>query len=328
MKKTILFVVGFVLALVSSSSWAAGPDAMKGKMGTLKGTLYVNDKVLANAVVSFFDKKVGPPPVIGSGARRVPEVLGRTNDKGDFSVKLLPGTYFMGAMIRDANKGAGPPRPGEEYFFIHSEQGQLREFTLTEKQVSEVGRVVGKTTAASQEFANYFTIKGKVTGEDGKPLAGILVTLKESMDAPRPIFISDETAADGSYTMKVPAGKYFAVGRESVKGGKPAVGSYIGTYGKTNPATGEAAPPPNVGSQPGASPAAKGLQGTSGGQALAIEGKAGEVISDINIQLFKIPDPVETRAKYEAEATSSAGGPTQADTPAAKPVAPAAAEQK
>jgi hypothetical protein len=326
MKKQMMFAMGFLLVLLTATAWAAGPEAMKAKMGTLKGTLYVKDKPLANALISFFDKHIGPPPIMGSGARRVPEVLGRTNAKGEFSVKLLPGSFYMGALIRDANKGSGPPRVGEEFFFIESAQGQLREFTIIEKELTEVGRVEGKILGAGKDFKQIMTINGKVTGEDGKPLAGILVTLKETMDAPRPKFISEGTAADGTFSMKVPPGKYFVVGRESVQGGKPAVGSYIGSYGKTNPATGESAAPPHSGSQPGASPAAMGLQNTGGGQALAVEGKAGEVIKDVNIQMFKIPDPVETRTKFEAEAAMGSGGQGASGAPAAEQAAPAAVE--
>lgn len=318
MRKLMMFVLGSLLVLSTATAWAAGPNTLKAKMGTLKGTLYVKEKPLANALISFFDKHIGPPPILGSGARRVPEVLGRTNAKGEFSVKLLPGTFYMGALIRDANKGSGPPRPGEQFFFIESAQGHLREFTIVEKQVTEVGRVEGKVLDTAQEFKQIMTINGKVTGEDGKPLAGMLVTLKESLDAPRPKFISEGTATDGTFSMKVPPGKYFVVGRESVQGGKPAVGSYIGSYGKTNPTTGESAPPPHGGSQPGASPAAMGLQNTGGGQALAVEGKAGEVINHIDIQMFKIPDPVETRTKFEAEASQGLDSRAPADAPAAK----------
>lgn len=328
MKKTTMFALGFLLVLLTASGWAAGPDTMKAKMGTLKGTLYVNDKPLANALISFFDKNIGPPPIMGSGARRVPEVLGRTNGKGAFSVKLLPGTFYMGALIRDANKGSGPPRAGEQFFFIESANGQLREFTITEKQVTEAGQVEGKVLDTAQQFKQIMTINGKVTGEKGEPLAGVLVTLKESMDAPRPKFISEGTAADGTYSMKVPPGRYFVVGRESIQGGKPAIGSYIGSYGKTNPTTGESAPPPHSGSQPGASPAAMGLQSTGGGQALAVEGKAGEVINDINIQMFKIPDPVETRTKFEAEASMGLGGQEASGAPATQPDPPATSDKQ
>ena len=316
MKKKIMFVVGFLLILLTASSWADVPGFMKAKMGTLKGTVYVKNKTLANAVVAFFDKNGGPPPVMGS-ARRVPEVTGRANDQGEFSVKLLPGTYYMGCLIRDASIGAGPPRPGEEYFFIRDEQGKLREFTVETKLVADAGRVDGLPPGAFQELKDFITIKGKITDEQGKPLAGALVTLKESMEAPRPRYISEGTAADGTFTMKVPPGKYYVVGRESIQGGKPSIGSYIGSYGKTSPT--DVIVPPNAGSQPGASAAALGMQGSGGGQALAIEGKAGAVIDNVNIQMFKIPDPGETRAKFEAQAERASG----VVMPVAPPAAPA-----
>jgi len=303
MKKRFAFVLGLLLLLFNATSWADVPGFMKEQMGTLKGTVYAKDKVYPNAIVALFDKANGPPPIVGS-ARRVPDAIDRSTEQGEFSVKLLPGTYYMGTMFRETSKGMGPPREGEEYFFIESEPGKLREFTIETKKVSEVGRVNGSPPGAFQEFKKFITIKGKITGENGKPLAGALVTLKDNMDAPRPRYISEGSAADGTFSIKVPPGKYFAVGRESVAGGKPGIGSSIGSFGKTAP-LGNSGSPPNVGSQSGASPAARGLQGAGEGQAIAIEGKDGDLIENVNIQMFKIPNPVETRAKFEAEAQSS-----------------------
>lgn len=304
MKKRITFVVGLLLFLFSASSWADVPGFMREQMGTVKGTVFVKDKIYANAIVAFFDKSIGPPPVEGS-ARRVPEAIDRSNAAGEFSLKLLPGTYYMATMFREPSKGMGPPRPGEEYFFMESEPGTLREFVVETKKSLEVGRVNGSPPGAFHEFKKFITIKGKITGEDGKPLAGAFVTLKENLDAPRPRYISEGTAADGTFSIKVPPGKYYAVGRESVQGGKPGIGSSIGSFGKTAP-LGDSGTPPNVGSQSGASPAARGLQGAGDGQAIAIEGKDGAVIDNVNIQMFKIPNPVETRAKFEAEAQGPA----------------------
>jgi len=300
MKKKFAFVLGLLLLLFTATSWADVPGFMKDQMGTLKGTMYVKDKVYGDAIVSVFDKANGPPPIVGS-ARRVPDAIDRSTDQGEFSLKLLPGTYYMGTMFREVSKGMGPPRDGEEYFFVESEPGKLREFTIETKKVTEAGRVNGSPPGTFQEFKNFITIKGKITGENGKPLAGALVTLKDNMDAPRPRYIAEGAAADGTFSIKVPPGKYFAVGRESVAGGKPGIGSSIGSFGKTAP-LGDSGSPPNVGSQAGASPAARGLQGAGEGQAIAIEGKDGDVIENVNIQMFKIPNPVETRAKFEAEA--------------------------
>lgn len=303
MKKIITCALGLLFILLGTC-WADVPGFMKEQMGTLKGTVYVKEKPYVNAIVSFFDKNGGPPPIVGS-ARRVPEAIDRSSAKGEFSIKLLPGTYYMGAMQREPKKGFGPPREGEEYFFMRDAKGGLREFTVETKKITDAARVDGKPPGEFQEFKDFITIEGKVTGENDKPVAGILVTLKDNVDAPRPRYISTATGADGTFSIKVPPGKYYLVGRESVGGGKPGIGSFIGSYGKNDP-LGESMPP-KAGSQPGASAAAtaQGMQG-GGGQALAVEGKSGAMIKGIHIKMFKIPDPAETRQKYEAEAKDQA----------------------
>lgn len=320
MKKRIVLLMGIILTMFCAVSRADVPGFMKAQMGTLRGTIYdANGKLMPEAIVSFFDKNGGPPPVIGS-TRRVPDMVDRSNAKGEFAVKLVPGTYYMGAMLRKPDKGVGPPRPGEKFYFAKSAKGKLREFVIGVKQVVEAGRVDGMLPGEVKEFKDFMTIKGKVTGEGNKPLSGVFVTLKDNLNASRPRYISEATAADGAYTLKVPPGKYYVVARESVMGGgRPGVGAYIGSYGKTDPLAGGAVPP-RPGNQPGASSAARGLQGGSG-NAIAVEGKKGEVVSNINIQMFKIPDPGATKKKFEAEAKNSkAGQPEgeQEDSPAQK----------
>lgn len=307
MKKIITFTLGLLLTLLGTSM-ADVPGFMKEQMGTLKGIAYVKDKPFNDAIVAFFDKNGGPPPITGS-ARRVPDSISRSNDKGEFSAKLLPGTYFIGTMQRDAKKGFGPPREGEDFFFMRDDTGKLREFTIETKKTTDAGRTDGMPPGDFKEFKSFITIKGKVTSDEGKPLAGVLVILKDNVDAPRPKFISHATGKDGSFSVKVPPGKYYVMARESIGGGKPGIGTFIGSYGKTDP-LGEAVTP-NMGSQPGASAAAKEMQSAGSGQALAIEGKDGEVIDNINIQMFQIPDPVATREKYEAEAKSNPASPQQ-----------------
>lgn len=297
MKTIGLFLFAGML-LFFSSAFAGVPGFMKSRMGTLNGQLYIDDHVLPDAVVAFFEVQSGPPPIVGS-ARRVPDMVSRTNEKGEFSVKLLPGIYYMGALIREMGQGPGPPRPGEKYYFVKDASGKLRTIEIQTKQVYNAGRFDGLPPDAFQEFSEYVTIKGVVTDDKGKPLAGIMVTLKENMSAPRPKFISERTREDGTFELRVPPGKYYVMGRESLRGGRPRAGSFIGTYGKTAP-VGNASPV-NAGGKAQGAPPGRGLQG-GGGEAIAVEGKAGEVIADINLQMFRIPDPEETRRKYEAEA--------------------------
>ncbi len=299
MRKLLLaMLLALGMTLIPAASQADIPGFMKAKMGTIKGTVYIKGKILPDAIVSFFDKNGGSPPIIGS-ARRIPDYVSRTNDKGEFSVQLLPGSYYMGAMIRPASKEAGPPRPGEKYFFMRDEKKQLRVLTVETQRVAEVGRLDGLPPDAFKEIKDFITLKGTITGEDHQPLAGIMVTLKDKMEAQRPRYISEPSKADGSWQMKVPPGKYFVIGRESSLGTRPTVGSYIGSYGASSPLEGGSqqsggGAPPSVGGM--------GQQGAGTAGAVAVEGKKGAIIKNLDLVMFKMPDPGETRKKYETQA--------------------------
>lgn len=300
---TMRRVCWLVLALLLSSallSFAGVPGFLKNKMGTLNGQLFVHEKPLADAIVSFFDSKGGPPPVVGS-TRRVPDMVARTDDQGRFSVKLLAGSYCMGSLIREKGNGAGPPRDGEEYFFIRDSAGNLRTLEVRAKAISEVGRVDGVVPGMFKEFDDFIVIRGTITDETGKVLPGVLVTLRESLASSRPRYISKRTATDGSFEMKVPPGQYYVMARESLQGGRPLTGSYIGTYGKSAPlveATGQKGKDSSGGVSLGG-----GRQG-GGGEAKVVGGSKGEIISGIDIQMFRIPDPGATRQRFEEAARS------------------------
>ena len=284
--------LALLVVVVAAPVWAGIPGFMKARMGSLSGQVYVDGKVLPNAVVSFFDKKGGPPPVIGS-ARRVPDMVTRTDDAGRFVVKLLPGSFYMGALIRPKGDGPGPPRPGEKYFFMKDEQGALRTFTVKTKQLTSAGRIDGAKPETFTELNSFITIKGRLLDRQGKGLAGMFVTLKEDPQAPRPKYISAPSAKDGSYLLKVPPGSYYVMARETVRGGRPRQGTYIGTYGKEPPAL-------EGRSYEEALTSANSRGGT--GAAKLVSGAAGEVISGIDIKMFKIPDPEATRRHFEEKA--------------------------
>nr|MBF0222378.1 carboxypeptidase regulatory-like domain-containing protein [Desulfobulbaceae bacterium] len=298
MKKLAFIALVSLLFVFLTNASAGIPGFMKARMGTLKGQVFVDDKPLADAIVSFFDTKGGPPPAIGS-ARRVPDMVTRTDSQGWFTAQLLPGNFYVGAMVRAVGLGPGPPRAGEEFFFVRNSEGRLRSVAVITKQVVEIGRLDGVPPGKFKEFDDFIVITGKITDENGQPRSGVMVTLKESMSAARPKFVSERTGDDGLYELKVPPGQYYVLARESLQGGRPRTGSFIGTYGKTAP-VGDASPL-NAGGKSGGAPPGIGTQG-GGGEAISVIGKKGEVLSGVDIQLFRIPDPEETRKKFEDEA--------------------------
>ncbi len=299
MRRILILIL--VMLLPSSASLAGIPGFMKARMGTLQGQLYVDGKILPNAIISFFDKKGGPPPILGS-ARRVPDMVARTDDKAKFSVKLLPGSYYMGSLIRERGKGPGPPQKGEQYFFIRDQNGQLQSLVVKTKSINKVGRLNGVPPGKFKEFEAFITISGKVIDETNKPCSGALVTLKDKLNAPRPKYIAKPTDEQGKFSVKVPPGKYYLMVRESLRDGRPAIGSSVGTYGKVAPKVSAASR--QADNKNASFPAGMSQQGGSG-TAIAVGGEKGEIISGIVINMFKIPDPNATRNEYKKKARAS-----------------------
>ena len=288
--------IGWLLLLALAGGppvWAGIPGFMKARMGSLSGQVFAQGRALPNAVVSFFNSKEGPPPVVG-GARRVPDMVGRTDKDGRFVVKLLPGTYFMGALARPKGQGPGPPRPGERYYFMRKADGTLRVFTVKTRLLTPAGRIDGVPPADVAGFNDRFlTIEGRLIDRDGKPLSGMVVTLKNSPQAARPRYIATPSGVDGRFVMQVPPGRYYVMAREEIRGGRPRTGSYIGTYGKE--------PPALEGTSYDESLAGAGSRGGTG-TARQVGGAAGETISGIVIKMFRIPDPEATRRRFEEQA--------------------------
>lgn len=291
MRRALLFAIIFFVCTVATT-FAAVPGFMKAKMGTLAGKFYIDKDVpLTKGIVSLFSTKDGPPPIVGS-SRRVPDMVTRTDGSGKFSVKLVPGAYYMGALVRDIKGGPGPPREGEDYFFAMTGQGELRQFKVKRRQLTEAGAIEGTTPDKFTEFKNFVIMAGRVFDEHGVPFKGAIVTVKEKLNAPRPKYVAKRVGADGKYELKLPAGRYYLMARESLRRGRPKAGSFVGAYGKTGPS--------NSGSPTRAGGVLK--EKPDAGTALVIEAKVGEVYYNLDITMFAIPDPEKTRIQNEREA--------------------------
>lgn len=302
MQKWIVVQLFFFL-LSPLVSQAAVPGFMKERMATFSGQVVNEDgKPLQGGKVSFFNAKKGIPPIIVR-VHRIPDKVGRMAPDGTFSVKLLPGTYYMGALvITDPGRGPGPPREGEDFYFIKDTKGNLREFTLGNKETQDVGKVVAALPDSFPKAKNLVTIQGRLLKENGTPFAGGVVLVKTDLNKARPDFISAPTDAEGKYSLNLPADtEYYILGREQAVG-RPVPGSYLGTYGSTLPISeGGALPIGNVGPiQPADMPQVEGLEiGPGGDLPLAVSGKAGQTLTGIDILMFKVPVPGEQREKLQ-----------------------------
>ena len=303
MKKWIVLLL-FILVSVPLVCQAGVPGFMKERMGTLSGQVVGEDgKPVPGGVVSFFDTKKGIPPLFAN-MHRIPDMVGRMSPDGKFSAKLLPGSYYMGALIiTDPGRGPGPPRKGEKFYFVKNDKGKLREFTLAIKEVKDVGQVMGALPDTFPVVKNLVTIEGRLLKNDGTPFVGGTVLVKFDMNSQRPDFVSQRTGEDGGYQLQLPPETpYYLLGRERSVG-RPVPGSYVGTYGSSSAiSAGGALPIGNV------RPAQKasGMPDLPGFSVMKqneeprpIIGKAGETLTGIDIMMFKMPVPGEQRQQLQ-----------------------------
>jgi hypothetical protein len=303
MRKWIIVLL-FVLLAVPLVCQAGAPGFMKENMGTLSGQVVTEDsKPVQGGVVSFFSTEKGIPPLIAK-MHRIPDMVGRMSQDGKFTAKLLPGSYYIGALvITDPGRGPGPPREGEKFYFAKDDKGNLREFTLGVKEEKDAGKIMGALPDTFPLAKNLVTIEGRLLKEGNLPFKGGVVLVKTDMNNARPDFVSGRTGEDGTFKLQLPADTpYYFLGRERAVG-RPVPGTYVGTYGsKAAISEGGALPIGNVRpAQPASGmPEVEGVEmGPGEDLPTTVMGKPGEILTGINIMMFRMPVPGEQREQLQ-----------------------------
>jgi hypothetical protein len=305
MKKWI--IVLFVLSLFAPLTCLANSEeAKKAGPGIASGQVVDEDgSPLPGGVVSFFNAENGVAPLLAD-VHRIPDMVGRMDPDGRFSLKLKPGSYYMGALIiTDPKRGPGPPRAGEKFYYARDDQRDLREIAIDTGEEKDFGQVVMALPDTFPAAKNLVTVQGRLLmNKDGKgiPFAGGVVLVKTNMNKQRPDFVSTRTDEAGRYEIKLPADTpYFLLGRERSVG-RPGPGSYVGTYGSNQPFNlGGVLPIGNLGGRPASGiPAFEGMDiGPSKDLPKTVIGKPGQSFTGVDIMMFKIPVPSEQREKLQ-----------------------------
>lgn len=283
-----LVIVGCLSFLLVAGLGAAAQGKPASGQGTLAGQVFVEkDQAMTEGVVSFFNVDSGPAPDQGS-VRRIPDKVVRVESNGRFTVDLTPGSYYIGALLRSKDAGPGPPRPGEKFLFVRDSGGKLQSFVVKVGEKVEAGALSGVMPTAFPELEHYFTVQGMVTDENGKPFANAVVLVKRDIKTPKPVYVSEKTGADGLFRLRLPPGaSYYLVAKETLSVGRPAAGSYLGTFGGETP--------------------------------VALSGKENEVLSGKDIKMEKIPDPdalrQERQIQNRAPETSPGAPPDMSPAP-------------
>jgi len=305
MKKWIIVLL-LLLLFAPFTCLADGENPQKAGPGIASGQVVDEDgSPLPGGVVSFFNAENGVAPLLAD-VHRIPDVVGRMDPDGRFSLKLKPGSYYMGALIiTDPKRGPGPPRPGEKFYYARNDKGDLREIAIGTGEEKDFGQVVVALPDTFPAAKNLVTVQGRLLmDKEGIPFAGGVVLVKTDINNQRPDFISARTDEEGRYEIKLPADTpYFLLGRERAVG-RPAPGTYVGTYGSETPISLGGVLP--IGSfrpaQPaiGMPPQAEGMNlGPGKDLPKTVMGKPGQTLTGIDIKMFRTPVPEEQREKLQ-----------------------------
>ena len=289
LKKIIITMICVCVWLPQVS--LAIPGFMKERMGTISGKVMHAGKPLPKVVVSFFDVKKGLPPISGHKGR-VPEQILLSDSEGNFSHKLLQGSYYLGALLRVTKPHFGPPRPGETFYFAQDEKGRLRKLAVHDYKKIDYGSIEFGLPESFKETEKSFRVEGTVLKGKSKkePFAGALVLAKTSKSQfRRPEYISARTGQDGKFSLMLrPGPTFYLNARTTLTGQKPQPGDSVGRYsheqgkdGKSSQQQG-AGPPPGVGDD-------QSLRALNN-EELPVTGDAGQVISGIKIYMYDMPE--------------------------------------
>lgn len=203
--------------------------------GTLKGIIQTTDgKPLAGGNMYFFNDATGPSPD-PEKYWRVPDGFTSLDKNGGFSMELTPGTYYIGAILRNGEEGIiGPPSEGD-ISYAGKEKNEVVATAMRNLGVIKGAKIFSKDILAKRE--DLTAIEGLVFDKEGNPVENVMVFAhKNTAMNDKPLFVSDRTDKDGAYRLRVAgAGTFYLRVRNIYGGGVPVTGTIMGAYGGNSP---------------------------------------------------------------------------------------------
>ncbi len=234
MRLTLLSLLMYLTALVACPA----ADAADAPMSTVIGRIQASGVETYRGVAALWD---GSEERIPDPRRYtiIPYSVVPLAPDGSFEMKVRPGRYYLGAILRTTPGPAmGPPRPGDLIFLTPDKEGNALLVELQADTRIDVG-----THAKSWRYAGFraddgIRISGRVTDDQGEPVPNLLVfAFADRSVSEMPLAVSERTDAEGRYLLRLDRpGEVFLRVRENYGGGTPTQGGYMGVYGGRTPA--------------------------------------------------------------------------------------------
>jgi len=221
MSKSVFTAIIFVSVLVLSGTGLA-EDV---KVGAMSGQLMIKGGgPLSGAIVFLYNTETGPPPSHNK-YWRVPDVVGDADDRGRFSTELVEGTYCVGAIKRAGKRQLGPPFEGDYFILSLDEKGAPKKYQVKKGEKLDIGVLSEAVPYKKADVKEGITaVEGYVLDGQGRPVEGALVfAFATSTIVGKPLFVSERTAKDGKYLLRVHEGGSFYLKIRSTYGGGPPV---------------------------------------------------------------------------------------------------------
>jgi len=190
----------------------------------LLGQLTYNGQPLEGALVTVYTDLNNQLKGMGLG------MTAPTDAQGIFEAEMQPGTYYLIARKRNNGAFMGPLRDGDFFGYYPANPLVIKEGELSRVAIAML-EVPQKVSRLADSLFGETSISGKVVNGEGQPVAGIRVLLyNDPMMLNRPLYVSQPSAADGSFVLSFPnGGTYFLAARDTL-GGPPVPGQLYGRY--------------------------------------------------------------------------------------------------
>jgi hypothetical protein len=238
MRRFVFIAIAVFLLCVPATFSISHAEDMK--TGNIAGQLMIKGGApMSGGLVYLFS--VDKPLPSYDKYWRIPDFVINMDEKGSFNADVLTGTYCLGAIKRAGIKTQiGPPAEGDYFFISQDEKGSPRKYTVNKGEKLDIGVIEEASPYKKSDIKEGITaIEGYIFDEDGKPVEGSLVfaSLTPTIVG-KPLFVSERTAKDGKYLLRVhEGGVFYLITRNVYGGGPPMEGEVLSTHSEKSSET-------------------------------------------------------------------------------------------